>query len=36
MSPDLKDIVQNEGIEEIKIFNIKINPLRRNDFLSII
>jgi len=36
MSSDFKDITKSGDVEEINIFNIKINPLRRPDFLSII
>lgn len=36
MSPDFTDVVTGEGLEEVCIFNIRINPLRRREFLSII
>ncbi len=36
MSSDLKDIVKDSSVEAIDIFNIRINPLRRSEFLSII
>lgn len=36
MSSDFIDIKKSGDVEEINIFNIKINPLRRPEFLSII
>lgn len=36
MSSDIKDIIKGKDIEYISMFNIRINPLRRSEFLSII
>jgi N-acetylglucosaminyldiphosphoundecaprenol N-acetyl-beta-D-mannosaminyltransferase len=36
MSPDFNDIVTGDGLEEVFIFDIRINPLRRSEFLTII
>ena len=36
MSSYVKEIDSWEDIEEVNIFNIRINPLRRSEFLAII
>jgi N-acetylglucosaminyldiphosphoundecaprenol N-acetyl-beta-D-mannosaminyltransferase len=36
MSSGFKEIVSRDDIEEVSIFNIRINPLRRFEFLAII